>query len=56
LTAASQRRTGEAAALAEQVCAGGRIAVNRTSAGSARTLSLIAALIDQGSLAFDDED
>jgi 50S ribosomal protein L16 3-hydroxylase len=47
---------GEAAVLAEQLCAGRVIAVDPNLAGSERTLSLIAALIDQGSLAFDDED
>jgi len=47
---------GETAPLAEQLCAARVIALDRASAGSAATLTLIAALIDQGSLAFDDED
>jgi 50S ribosomal protein L16 3-hydroxylase len=45
----------EAATFAERVCAQDRIAVDPDLAKSARVLHLIAALIDQGSLAFDDD-
>ena len=46
----------EAAVLAEQLCAGLAVAVNPALAGSLGACTLIAALIDQGSLAFDNED
>lgn len=46
---------GDTVAFAEQVCAQDRIAVDAELAKSARALHLIAALLDQGSLAFDEE-
>lgn len=48
--------TGDTAALAEQLCAGPTIAVDPTLAASVPVVTLIASLVDQGSLAFDDED
>lgn len=48
--------TGDAAGLAERLCAAPAITVDPQLAGSAATVALIGALIDQGSLAFDDDD
>ncbi len=48
--------TNETAALAEQVCAAPMFTVEPVSVESESTVSLIAALIDQGSLAFDGAD
>ena len=45
-----------AAALAEQLCAGLAVTMDRAAAASPAGIALIAALIDQGSLAFDDGD
>jgi 50S ribosomal protein L16 3-hydroxylase len=45
---------GDTAALAEQVCAAPGVRVDRDLAASPPVLALIAALIDQGSLAFED--
>ncbi|MDT0506961.1 cupin domain-containing protein [Novosphingobium sp. MMS21-SN21R] len=45
---------GDTAVLAEQLCAGRSVTVDHPA--SEAVLTLIAALIDQGSLAFDDED
>jgi 50S ribosomal protein L16 3-hydroxylase len=47
---------GEAAALAEQICAQDSIPVGPDLAGSDAAMTLIAALVDQGSLGFDAED
>ena len=47
---------GDLAALAEQLCDTGEITVDPQRASSAEALSLIAALIDQGSLALVEED
>lgn len=47
---------GEVAALAEQLCAGPEVRVDPPLAGSEAILTLLAALIDQGSLTFDGED
>ncbi|WP_242123680.1 cupin domain-containing protein [Sphingobium sp. Sx8-8] len=47
---------GDSAALAESLCAGQSVAVDPGLAGSAPVLTLIAALIDQGSLAFEEDD
>jgi 50S ribosomal protein L16 3-hydroxylase len=47
--------TGELAVLAEHLCAARAGAVDPALAASAAALSLIVALIDQGSLAFDDD-
>ncbi len=47
---------GETAALAQQLCAGPTVAVDPALAEAIPALTLIAALIDQGSLAFDDAD
>lgn len=47
---------GEIALLAELLCAGPVITIDPALAQSAQARSLIAALIDQGSLAFEDED
>lgn len=45
---------GDTAALAERLCAGSAMAVNPGHAASAPVVALIEALIDQGSLAFDE--
>jgi len=47
---------GEAAALAMQICAGGTLIVDPGLAASVPALSLLAALVDQGSLAFAEAD
>lgn len=47
---------GELAGLAEQLCDGGAITLDPRRAQSADALALIAALIDQGSLAFCEDD
>ncbi|HEX7858355.1 MAG TPA: cupin domain-containing protein [Sphingobium sp.] len=47
---------GEAMEIAEQICAQDSIAVAPALAGSAAVLDLIAALMNQGSLAFEEED
>jgi 50S ribosomal protein L16 3-hydroxylase len=47
---------GDAAQLAEQLCAARTLVVEPRLAGSAAVVTLIATLIDQGSLAFEDED
>jgi 50S ribosomal protein L16 3-hydroxylase len=46
---------GDIAVLAEQLCDARVLAIDPELAGSHQALSLIAALIDQGSVAFDDE-
>ncbi|WP_421850329.1 JmjC domain-containing protein [Novosphingobium sp.] len=46
--------TGDAAALAEQICAGGTLSVEPRLAGSVPVASLLAALVDLGSLAFEE--
>lgn len=46
--------TGDAAALAEEICAGGTLIVAPRLAGSGPVASLLAALVDQGSLAFEE--
>ena len=46
---------GESAALAEALCAGSSLTVDPALSGSAPVLTLIAALIDQGSLAFEED-
>jgi 50S ribosomal protein L16 3-hydroxylase len=47
---------GDTAALAEQICAGGTLIVDPGLAASVPALSLLAALVDQGSLAFAEAD
>lgn len=47
---------GPTAALAEQLCAASTLSLDPSLATSAPVLTLIAALVDQGSLAFDDEE
>ncbi len=47
---------GKVSALAEQLCAGGRIAVGAELFKSAAALDLLAALFNQGSVAFEAED
>ncbi len=47
---------GDAALVAQQLCAGPRLIVDPGLAGSAPVAGLIAALVDQGSLAFGDAD
>lgn len=48
--------TGDTATLAEMLCAAPTVTVDPGLAHSAPVLTLIAALVDQGSLAFEDED
>jgi 50S ribosomal protein L16 3-hydroxylase len=48
--------TGESASLAEQICAGPDVRVDPKLAASEAILTLLAALIDQGSLTFEGED
>jgi 50S ribosomal protein L16 3-hydroxylase len=47
--------TGEAAAIAEQICASPTLTVASHLAASAPVVALVAALVDQGSLAFDED-
>lgn len=46
--------TGDAATLAQQICAGGTLIVGPRFASSVDAASLLAALVDQGSLAFEE--
>lgn len=48
--------SGETVALAEAICAQAQVRLDPTAGRSPETLDLLAALIDQGSLAFDQED